>query len=247
MATVFELLDREWHRLRNDPATAHHLHDICHLADNAHTLADVETYVRRAGPADADNILLALVTRVVDHDDALAARVLLQLLIPGTRNMARRWWALGDPDERAAAAVTAVYTRIRTYPLARRPGRIAANILLDAQRELRRTATHTTRTTVTPVPDPTTHHPHTTRDMGEPDPHPAIELTHLLQDAVDHHLIHPDDADLIARTRIHGQRVVDIAHHRHVGTRTLWDRRHRAEHTLTTTYRNPTHATATAS
>ena len=64
--------------------------------------------------------------------------MLLQLLLPGTRSLARRWWALGDPDERAAAAVTAVYHRIRHYPIERRPGRVAANILLDAAHELRR-------------------------------------------------------------------------------------------------------------
>ena len=67
-------------------------------------------------------MLLALVSRAIDGD-GLAARVLLQLLLPDTRALARRWWALGDPDERAAAAVTAVYHRIRHYPLARRPGR----------------------------------------------------------------------------------------------------------------------------
>src|SRR5262252_3900043 len=115
MATVFDLLDGEWRTLAHNPTTARRLPNACHLAGDATTLADLEAYVRAAGPADADRILLALVKPATQGDD-LAARALLQLLLPGTRSLARRWWALGDPDERAAAAITAVYHRIRRYP-----------------------------------------------------------------------------------------------------------------------------------
>ena len=96
-SNVFTDLDREWRRLAGSRAAARQLADVCRVAGSAHTLADVEQYVRRAGPAEADRVLLALVARAVDGD-GLAARVLLQLLLPGTRNLARRWWALGDHD-----------------------------------------------------------------------------------------------------------------------------------------------------
>jgi hypothetical protein len=232
MVSVFDLLEQEWVRLRADRGAARRLAEVCARAGGAASLADVEAYVRRAGPEDADAVLLALVRRAVTGED-LAARVLLQLLLPGTRNLARRWWALGDHEERAAAAVTAVYHRIRAYPVERRPGRVAANVLLDAARELRRAVP---RLVVVPAAEP----------VGGPGgDHPvpaaaiaAVELAEVLQDAVDDGVLDPDDAELIARSRIAGHRVADIARHHRLGSRTLWDRRHRAERTLVAAYGN---------
>jgi DNA-directed RNA polymerase specialized sigma24 family protein len=226
MLNVFDLLDREWQQLKADRGAARRLTHICQLT-GARTLADLETHVRAATPEQADSVLLALVTRVIDHDDQLAARVLLQLLLPGTRNLARRWWALGDHDERAAAAVSAVYDRIRTYPLTRRPGRIAANVLLDAARQLRRSVP---RLTTHPTPDV---HLHDRDITTTAQTHSSVELADALTDAVDDGIIDLRDARLIAQSRIAGHRIADIAAHHHIGARTLWDRRHRAEQRLT--------------
>jgi hypothetical protein len=223
MSCVFDLLDREWERLSRDRAAARRLAGACASAGGAWDLVELERYVRRAGPADADRVLLALVTRTVDDGDDLAARVLLQLLLPGTRNLARRWWALGDHDERAAAAVAAVYQRIRAYPLARRPGRIAANVLLDAARDLRRS-----------VPAPADAAALADdRDRAAPeDTAPALELAGVLSDAVGDGALDLRDAQLIAHSRIAGHRVADLAARHHLGSRTLWDRRQRAERRL---------------
>ena len=229
--TVFELLEREWRGLCRDRGAVRGLGEVGRLAGGARSLEEVERYVRRAGPEEADAVLLALVRRAVVGDD-LAARVLLQLLLPGTRNLARRWWALGDHDERAAAAVTAVYHRIRAYPVTRRPGRVAANILMDAARELRRAIP---RVVVVPSADPAVGG---SRRSEEPVPtHAAVELAELLSDAVDDGVLVRDDAELIARSRIAGHRVADIAAHHRLGSRTLWDRRHRAERTLAAAHR----------
>jgi hypothetical protein len=62
--------------------------------------------------------------------------------------------------------------------------------------------------------------------------HPAVELTEVLADAVAAGIVERDDAELIARSRIGGQRVADIAQHRGLRPRTLWDRRQRAEDAL---------------
>jgi DNA-directed RNA polymerase specialized sigma24 family protein len=109
-----------------------------------------------------------------------------------------------------------VYQRIRRYPLARRPGRIAANVLLDAARDLRRSV---------PAPD---------RPVEAPSAPAAIELADVLVDAVADGILDLRDAQLIAQSRIGGQRVADLAAHHNCGSRTLWDRRQRAEHRVTT-------------
>jgi hypothetical protein len=224
--SVFELLDAEWQQLRTDRAAARHLQHVCDLA-GARNLAELEHHVRGADPAAADRILLALVTRTIDDDDPLAARVLLQMLLPGTRNLARRWWSLGDDDERAAAAVAAVYGRIRRYPLARRPGKIAANVLLDAARDLRRAVPPTATFAMA---DPTV----LVRDNGGADlpVGAAAELAEVLSDAVAAGMLQMSEARLIAQTRIAGARIADIATHTQIGRRTLWDRRQRAEQRL---------------
>jgi len=230
MHSVFDLLDSEWRQLSDNRTAARRLRDVRALAGDARTLGELQLYVRSAQPADADRILLALVARAVD-DDALAARVLLQLLLPGTRNLARRWWALGDHDERAAAAVSAVYGRIRTYPIVRRPGRVAANILMDAARELRRAVP---RVVATLTPDPALHADHRPDDRSST--HAAVELAEVLSDAVDEGVLEARDAQLIARSRIAGHRVADIARHNNLGTRAMWDRRQRAEAKLATAF-----------
>jgi hypothetical protein len=222
---VFELLEREWVRLRRSRMAAQRLGDVCAVAGGAGSLAEVEAYVRAAGPEDADAVLLALVRRAVTGDE-LAARVLLQLLLPGTRNLARRWWAVGDHEERAAVAVAAVWQRICRYPVARRPGRVAANILMDAARELRRAVSPAV---VTLAADPVA--PEVPVAV-----HAAVELAEVLLDAVDDGVLDRDDAMLIARSRIAGHRVADIAAHHRQGARTLWDRRHRAERALATAH-----------
>jgi hypothetical protein len=227
MSTVFDLLEQDWARLATSRTAARQLAQACRLAGDARNLGELEAHVRRAAPEHADQVLVALAARAVEGHE-LAARTLLQLLLPGTRNLARRWWALGDDDERAAAAVAAVYRRIRNYPLTRRPGRIAANVLMDAAHEL--------RASVPPAnvelwADPTIHQTH---HHTEPAPDPAAELADVLADAVRACMITAADARLVAQTRIAGHRVQDLAQTTTARPRTLWDRRQRAEHTLTT-------------
>jgi hypothetical protein len=161
----------------------------------------------------------------------LAARVVLQLLLPGTRKLARQWWALGDRDERAAAAVAAVYHQIRTYPLARRPGRVAANILMDAAYDLKRTVP---RVITIPVEDPAVlRHRASTRDTHHAqDRSPGEELAEVLTDAVAAGTIVAADAELIARSRIAGHSIDDIARERNRTPRTMRHRRQHAEAAL---------------
>jgi len=226
MATVFEQLDREWSRISHSRPAARQLRAVCDAAGGAHNLAEVERFVRAAGAVEADRVLLALVTAAVDGCN-LAARVLLQLLLPGTRSLARRWWALGDTDERAAAAVMAVYHRIKHYPLAARPGRVAANILMDAAGELRRAVPRL----ILVATDVGADGGGRAAEAAAP-AHAADELAEILRDAVAAGIVAADDADIIARSRIGGARVADLAAGRGLRPRTVWDRRQRAERAL---------------
>jgi hypothetical protein len=155
----------------------------------------------------------------------LEARVLLHLLLPGVRRLARRWWALGDRDERAAVAVAAVWHRIRGYRLDRRPSKVAANILLDAEKELRRAAT----AQGAPAAELPPHLPAL-------DPHrpAAVELVDVLGSAVGDGVLSVSDAQLIAASRIAGVPLTDVAAVRRTPARTLQRRRRDAERALIT-------------
>jgi hypothetical protein len=228
LGNVITALEAEWSHISHNRTATTRLRDVRRTAGDAKDLAGVEAYVRNATPPDADQVLLILVTHVVETPDPrtakLAARVLLQLLLPGTRKLARKWWALGDHDERTAAAVAAVYHHIRTYPLIRRPGRVAANILMDANYDLSRLVP---KTITTPLADPTV-----LRAPATAEPHPAEALAGVLVDAIADGTITRPDAELIARTRIAGETIHTLAHERRRTPRTLWHRRQHAEHAL---------------
>jgi len=139
-STLFAQLERDWAALLDDPAAAGRL-DAWRRDDGAldpypSWSAALAAAHDRTDPARADGILGALARRA--PGDPLAARILLGMLLPGTRALAGRLWWLGEDEERAAAAVAAVWERIRTYPYARRPARIAANVLADARQRLAR-------------------------------------------------------------------------------------------------------------
>ena len=94
----------------------------------------------------SDQILAALVrlAAVDGRGDVLAARVVLQLLVPGARRLARSLATLTGDVAAAEAAVFAELTiLIRTYPWRRRPCRTAANLLLDCRQHLTRSLKRT--------------------------------------------------------------------------------------------------------
>ncbi|MGH9242720.1 MAG: hypothetical protein ACRD29_00020 [Acidimicrobiales bacterium] len=167
-------------------------------------------------------MLAALAARAVEGDE-LAARVLLQLLLPGTRRLASVWWALGDREEREAAAVAAVYARIRSYPLARRPARIAANVLKDAGMDLRRQVRD--QRLLVPLAE--------VGDLADGRvEHPAEELVAVLGDAIADGVVTAERASLIAATRIGGRRLADIARAKGKAPKTLRTHRQNAEAAL---------------
>jgi DNA-binding CsgD family transcriptional regulator len=94
----------------------------------------------RAGDAVLARLLLAA------RSDDLAARVVLQRLLPGIVARARHWARRAPGNAEALDELLAAsWSVIRTYPLERRPTHLAANLLRDAEyhafiRATRRTA-----------------------------------------------------------------------------------------------------------
>jgi len=223
--TVFDQLDREWQHLATSVAfTA----SLSRWAASEPALArftdcaDIARFTTTAAPGPVDEVLAALAR--VAAMDALAARVLLQLLLPGCRAVARRLATLEcDPQERAAVVVAAAYARIRTYPAASRPAAIAPNIVLDtaktARRWLRRSDAAEPIDSVVNLADTPT----------EVEAHPAVELLAILADAVRAEVIDADAARVVALSRISDQPITRLATERRCHPGSLRRRRHAAE------------------
>jgi len=229
MDSLFTQLDREWDHFHRDRAVVDALRPACALAGVASPAGLVDA-VRSATSEETDVVLLHLATDSV-AGSKIAARTLLQLLLPGACRLAARWWALGDAEERAACAVAAVYERIRRYPVDRRPRSVAANILMDAGQDLWRAAKRATQyASHTVVVDPQVL-PATRR---EPEPTPAEELTWLVVEAVEAGVIEVEEAQLILATRVGADDLPAMARRLGAKLRTLQWRRQSAEATLVT-------------
>lgn len=225
--TVIDLLEKEWRNVESSPASSRQLrrwaNEDADLAPFA-TLAELKAAVedRSTSAAARDAILLAVVRRAATED--LAARTLLQLLLPGCKAMVARFRWTDDIDEVAAAVVAATYDRIRTYPVERRPGRVAANVLLDVKQRFWRS----------PVRIPTVCLEEVCHSMpaAEPEPHAAAELLDLLHWAVEAGHVSAEDARLIAATRVAGETVEEMCSRDGDKPQTVRRRRHRAEQRL---------------
>ncbi len=81
---------------------------------------------------DVADAHLATLVALAGHDD-LAARVVLQRIVPGLVRAARRRRHQGGMRQAFDDVVANAWVVIRTYPLQRRPRRIAANLCRDAE------------------------------------------------------------------------------------------------------------------
>ena len=229
--TIFAELDSDWATLaesaaattalrrwrRQEPALAP-FSTMAELVQAAH---------RRGAPAECDRILAALARRA--GSDSLAARTLLQLLLPGARALSRRLWWLGGPEERAAAVVGALYERIRTYPFARRPAKVAANALADVKQRLLREAPHHR-----PAELPSVELVEDGLAASAPadQPSAAEELLELLDWAVAGGHVSRRDACLIAQTRIADVPIGELGRREGLEAHSMRRRRQRAERRL---------------
>ena len=235
-ATVFTQLEADWADLaptrlpadwRDDPDLVPH-----------RTLADlVGVTERRSDPVASDRVLAALVRRAIDSPpDELAARTVLQMLLPGAKALARRLPWLGDRGECAAAVTACLYERIRTYPYQRRPARIAANLLGDTRQRLLHAPTRGSAPARGSRPlevslEGLAEH----GVLPEPSPaesSPAEELLALLLWAVSRGHLTRAQARLIGQTRVAGASCEELGAATGLGAHSMRRRRQRAESAL---------------
>ncbi|MFJ8848396.1 hypothetical protein ACIRFF_36545 [Streptomyces cyaneofuscatus] len=104
-------------------------------------LPDLARLARGQGRAFSDRWLYAVLRRAGGEGDEaqLAARLVVQAMLPAAVRLTGRLKAGRDFDETAQVVVSCLYRVVRTYPMARRRG-VAANLALEtlhwASREL---------------------------------------------------------------------------------------------------------------
>ncbi|MDQ6797181.1 MAG: hypothetical protein M3011_03985 [Actinomycetota bacterium] len=134
--SIFAGLYQEWTGLATTPTTTATLRRWGSEDPNLTGLTTMAELAEAAHSRDhgrSNDILFALARRAGTDD--LAARTLLQLMLPGLYALTRRCRRLGPFDERASMVLATAFERIRTYPLTR-PGRVTTNIMLDTMRRV---------------------------------------------------------------------------------------------------------------
>lgn len=228
--SLFTLLDSEWESMCRSVACTRRLREWA-AADEALAgfadLAAVAAHVNRPGePAASDVVLAALVARAARDD--LAARVVLQLLRPGCKALAESAVWLDSWAERESAVIAAVYDRIRTYPMERRPRYIAANVLRDALKGLlaaRRRERQLPSCSWEELSDDELDEVHS-------EPPPAEELLELLAWAVRRKVLPAGTARLIVLSRVFDVPVERLGRHPGQPAQTVRRRRQRGEAAL---------------
>lgn len=219
-------LDREWRQLAHSPLLQARL---LYWAQREPALAvfagpaSLIRFLREQGRFhDKDATLRALLT--VAQTDALAARVVLEAVMPGLKRIARQLILDSrDRDELWQLLLASACEQIRRYPLARRPARIAANLLY----ETRRSALAELRRNRQP-------HPEITVELADVPASTDVDgdVEALLDLAVAASAISQVEAKLILETRIDRVPLVTVATRERVSYDALRVQRRRAERRL---------------
>ncbi|BBG20639.1 hypothetical protein RVR_P17 (plasmid) [Actinacidiphila reveromycinica] len=141
---AIDQLDAEWPLLCADPSAAAIVTGWLTGAgiftpgeaprDLGAVLPELECRDRELGREHSDRWLGAVLRHVTDAgpDGRLAARLVVQAMLPGAASTAYRMRRFGHGlDDVVHVVVAALYEVVRRYPLERRPRKIAANLLLD--------------------------------------------------------------------------------------------------------------------
>lgn len=225
MAQILQSLNREWAMIADSPTARRALmrwaskHPVFARTSRVDEIVDT-----RAQPEWGRDALRALAER--SADDELAARTLLQALLPGVVCLARRV-ANDDPDG-LDDLISLAWERIRTYPT-HRQGSVSANVLLDIRKRYlhERGVEHKERQR--PIESEPADASSTPEDVVIGD-----SVIRELVAASESGLVSGPVLDTILRTRVGGESLADLAAEQHLSVDALWRRRSRAEQRLRT-------------
>jgi hypothetical protein len=188
------------------------------------------SFLRRSSAGEREDAVLRALLRCA-RSDRVAARLVLQRLLPGLKRRAGRVLSCaGEREELWSLLLAAAWERIRTYPVERVPRHVAANLLLSSVRDACELLTEDRTLRACAVPNPCGG-----VLFAGPEPQdrwPAFGLDGLLADAVKAGAVTAEEAELIASTRIDRVPLVRSATAMGVSYDALRVRRRRAERRL---------------
>lgn len=209
----------EWTRLRTHPDA---LRRAAGWGLVQGTLSDLDQVLKAVGfetlgTSAAEQRLRQLVLAAAD--DELAARVLVQRLLPGLLAVVSRRRRGGYGDTAFDELLATLWISIRTYNPQRNPTCLAAALISDADYRAFRSAGRRRSATERPTDiDDSTH-------VAEHSPCASDELDELLTDALDAG-VSSDDIALV-RQLVEAPRTIDLARQLNVTPRTIRNRRDR--------------------
>ncbi|WCO67941.1 hypothetical protein PO878_04290 [Iamia majanohamensis] len=215
MAQVLQALNKEWSTLAGSPSARRAL------------MRWSATYPVLSGAPDLDGVIalgfdpdggpeVRRALAAVAPTDQLAARTLLQELLGGLCNLARR---VGRDDDALDDVIRLAWDRIRTYPTSR-PGSVSANVLLDVRKGYRREQDKAQRRLLS------------VGVAAEPSAEDRFVSQAFLDDLVTASStagISDEVLATILRSRVGGESMAALAAEQQVPLKVLWHRRWRAE------------------
>jgi hypothetical protein len=215
MAQILRSLNEEWSVIADSPAARRALirwsaaHPILMTTAN---LDDVIALGYR--PDEGPEVRRALA--LLAPTDGLAARTLLQELLGGLCNLARR---IGRDADAVDDVVGLAWERIRTYP-ADRPGSVSGNVLLDVRKRYCRAHETTTRCGVVEYAR--------LEPSAEDKVVSRVSFEELIA-ASERSGVSSTVLETIIRSRVVGESMTDLAAEQQIPLKVLWHRRWRAE------------------
>lgn len=191
-------------------------------------------FLHRRGPPDAkDAVLVALLVRA--PREQLAGRVVLHAMLPGLKSLSGRLArSVVSFEELWQILFACLWERIVTYPVERRPSRVAANLLRDTLKrtlaELRREAAALAQLPELSLDDLDDLLGAEASEGAETDGHGNPEA--LLGRAIAAGAVTGDEAELILATEIDGVPMATVAERLGVSYNAVKIRRQRAEQRL---------------
>ena len=216
MAQILQSLNQEWPTIAGSPAARRALMRWSAMHPVLLPASDLdEVIVLGYRPDVGPGVRRALA--ILAPTDELAARTLLQELLGGLVNLARR---IGRDHEAVDDIVSLAWERIRTYP-AHRPGSVSGNVLLDVRKRYGREH-DTARPCATGLADA----------QDEPSAEDRVLSSAFLEDLAalsEKNGVSRDVLATIIRSRVRGESMADLATEQQVSRKVLWHRRWRAE------------------